>query len=600
MIATNKSIWLALPMVALLVSNNVVADDQVDEAFGINGGVLINMPLAQSASQPLKIPSTLNVIIDGVQQVIDIYPFDVRGDSYKFMVQGNDGVLGESVTSPVNTFRGRIRGQHDSIVAGGFTNNGCNARIKLGDGREFWLEPVAGHVAGHPAGEHVLYQASDVAPQPGVDFQGDVIPSSDAAGAVNSPVRNLALAAPALGAALVGQPPVTAAIGSTGRRLQHVAQVAIDTDSGFFLTNMRDFGRTTVQQQEAFVRTLVALVAVPMQRDLGIHYVLSGVIIRPDSATDPYRDGNPNIPGNQRFSLFPALLVMNNAFTSAGIVHDIGQVLSSNIGPSGPVLGTASGEACARVNAFGEPLGYSFADVFKTVFRPPTHRMSIFSMATLMAHEMGHNWGAAHDLHGIMNPGSNPGALSVGTFSSASRLQVQRQLAKPETAVCLDIRDLGEEAILTGMTVTDGTLSQPITGIAELDVSDEQRIRLIMDNTGVAGSLHTAAIEADLVSPLPAVSKLLVTVETGAGNPPPGQRTFVYLWDFQKGRWQQIGRVNQTADDQEQVIPVVAKVNTFVGVGGAIRARIMSQHNRPNSAGSQDLSIDHLDVGVFP
>ncbi len=149
-------------------------------------------------------------------------------------------------------------------------------------------------------------------------------------------------------------------------------------------------------------------------------------------------------------------------------------------------------------------------------------------------------------------------------------------------------------APLVNLNVTRGTR---IGGdLDSLAASDDDHVLIDAVASG-ARFLTDATIGAS--SPLAAVSRLDLTVETGAGEA--GVRTAIFLFDFDAGRWVRLDGFSESLEDTPRVYPDVSNPNAYVDDStGQIRVRVQTSATVPQVPDGYTFRIDQVLIQVTP
>jgi len=230
----------------------------------------------------------------------------------------------------------------------------------------------------------------------------------------------------------------------------------------------------------------------------------------------------------------------------------------------------------------------------------PDHRITIgpvtipFSMQmTLTAHEIGHLWGADHNALDTM-------ASSITTRRFFEPLitvpSIVAMRDSPTVRACTDLKDLGEEVNPVSMAVTNGSLDAG--GVIDLDTTDDNRVRI---DAAALGSKFASELTLEMVSPYASASRLNITVESNFMVPgmTAVAKTFVELWDFTSSRWRRIDRFTPSPNAEDVVEMLIdAKASDYIdSTTGAVRLRLRTEFG---SHGFFSLSVDHIDIGIWP
>ncbi len=259
---------------------------------------------------------------------------------------------------PSVTFRGAVAGDPAAIVAAGCWDLGLRAVVRLGDGAEFGIAPLRSCDPTATPARHVVWSMADA--------------------------RNLAVAC-----GTAHQAGVPAATGGPDNLT--ICEFAIDADHAFFQFH----GNATAVHND--VTTLLNAVDAAYQNDLQITHLLTGLVVW--TGPDPYTTIDPT-------GLLAQFAAWWNA-NQGGVPRDLAHLLTGR-NLQGLTVGLAYVGSVCGAGAYG--------------LSETTYTNNFNLRTKLMAHEMGHGWGANHcdgdpDC-GIMC--SSPGCGSSG-FGSRSR-----------------------------------------------------------------------------------------------------------------------------------------------------------------------------------
>ena len=160
--------------------------------------------------------------------------------------------------------------------------------------------------------------------------------------------------------------------------------LAVDTDNEFMSLK---FGNS-ISSATDYVATLVALMSVVYERDLGVRLVQGTTILRPSTTADPYLQSGTGNADSAKLNEFRSIWMANYASVNRGTALLL----------SGKQSSASSASGIAYVNALcSTNTGYAFSQVFK--FSGSTAS----SDTKLVAHEIGHNFGSRHT-HCYLDP----------------------------------------------------------------------------------------------------------------------------------------------------------------------------------------------------
>jgi len=301
--------------------------------------------------------------------MIKLNPYSVRGEGFK-LFETKTGVLTEVDPGPINTLRGAVQKDANSLVAGGVMPDGLSMRIDLGDGRTFWVEPAATRLGGVEANTYVLYTPEDVIQ--GMGSCGAI----EAQHGVHDPGVN---------------------VPQTRGLVRYTAEVALECDWEYY----------NLYGSSALVNARMALVYnvlnVQYERDTDIQHVIVNVIVNNGNVatSDPYAQSTTG-------GMLTEMQGFWNA-TRSGINRDIAHLFTGK--PTGGVIGTAYiGVVCSSLTT-----GFGYG-VSQTDF----NNFNLASAADLVAHETGHNWNSCHCPCSSPAFTMNPSITSINRFGNVA------------------------------------------------------------------------------------------------------------------------------------------------------------------------------------
>ena len=281
--------------------------------------------------------------IAGQPVVFELAPASVRASDFRLFVQLADGSFQNVQPDPVQTLRGELLGAPGSQVAATVNEEGLTARILLADGAEYWVEPLARHVAGATPDLHAVYATTAVIDNGG-QCATDALPN-----AVQTP-----------------------AFFSQGGQVQYagagtqIAELGCDADYEYFL----DYGSAGAVQSR--IDTVINTMNLQYENEVGICHTITTTLVR-TSASQPYTSTDAVTLLNQFRNEWNA--------NQGGIQRDVAQLFTGKEINGGTI-------GIAWVGAVCSSYGYG---VVQSDFN------NNFSCATdLSAHELGHNWNAQH------------------------------------------------------------------------------------------------------------------------------------------------------------------------------------------------------------
>ena len=313
--------------------------ERANQALGLIASEVVSLDVAAGAPAPMAI----TVPIGGVDYTLDLWEHSVRAPDYHVLAQGDDGSYTEVEPQPVCTLRGTVLEAPGSVVAASLLEDGLYARIFFDDEQEYWVEPLAKHLAEATPAQYVVYHRDDIIPNGG-----------------------------SCGADLLNHPPIDDGGGfgeraACGSGVFCAAEMAVDADYQYY----QDWG--SVAAVENRVNTVINTVNAQYERDVDITHVVTTIIVRTSSGANPYTTNDPSALLDQ----FRNYWLSNHG----GVSRDLAELFTGR-NLTGSTIGIAwLGGVC---NSFG----YSVVE--------SDCCGSLSCSADLSAHEMGHNWSANH------------------------------------------------------------------------------------------------------------------------------------------------------------------------------------------------------------
>ena len=297
----------------------------------------------------------------------------VRADSFQMIADRGHGRYESIVPPPVETYRGFMLNDPGSIVAVSILPEGIAGRLRRSDGRESWIEPLAGRVNGAQPGQHVIYTSEDVAPfdgRCGVENNGPIPPLGDHGGHSGLFVGELCS-----------------------------AQIAIDCDYPFYVFMGED-----LQYIGRRIDLILNTMNVQYNTEVGIDHTLTLVMVRVNEASDPYV-GDVFCSDDIDDDILDQMRVIWDQDLMPNIPRDIVHLFTGRT--FGSIIG-CNFEAVVCGGGFGDVYSYGGSRIdFNGV---------LASSTDLLAHELGHGWGAPHC--NCFNPPytMHPNLVNANTF----------------------------------------------------------------------------------------------------------------------------------------------------------------------------------------
>ncbi|HWL93607.1 MAG TPA: zinc-dependent metalloprotease family protein, partial [Phycisphaerae bacterium] len=241
-------------------ANSTSLVEQAKVAFGLTDAWIAPLQLPPDFENSLEV----TVPIDSENLTLELWNHSVRASHFKLLVQVEDGSYIEEQPAPERTLRGFAPEYNGSVAAGSLLDDGLYLTILLGDGREYWVEPLASKLPLAAPNLHVVYRAEDVLSSGGSC-------ATEAAEMSGAPAWEEGA-------------PRGAACG-TGICF---AELATDADFEYF----QDWGSTTAVQNR--IQLVVNSMNVRYEQDVDITHVVSAMVVRTSDATDPYTSTQSN------------------------------------------------------------------------------------------------------------------------------------------------------------------------------------------------------------------------------------------------------------------------------------------------------------------
>jgi hypothetical protein len=321
--------------------------------------------------------------------VVDLDLHSVRASGYRVVFIDGAGRATGGVPSPVNTYRGSVRGVPGSVVAGSILEDGLHLMIDLAPqagGDRWWLEPL-GRFGPEFAGLSVLFRSEDALPAGGRCGLEDVVPGFGADGGGANEVAG-------------GGAPI--ALGGATCDTTYVAELACDADYEYFA----DWGGST----ESRINSIINSVNAQYESQCEIRHEITTIIIRtspgaPYTATDAF----------DLLNQFRNQWLQHHGSIPRDVAH-----LFTGKNLQGGTIGIAwtIGGICTN-----EAYCLSESDCCGS-----------FGCATdLTAHELGHLWGATH-----CDPCSATMRSYIGCFNNFTGGSINQILGHRNSRTCLD------------------------------------------------------------------------------------------------------------------------------------------------------------------
>lgn len=281
------------------------------------------------------------VWIDGLPRTLRLEPSSVRSERFEVRAARADGTFDIVPPGPSMTMRGVVEEIDGARVAASLCDAGVTASIHLPDGSSRWIEPLVGRLPRADIGDHAIYRASDV-----LDL-GARCATNEAA-------------------------PPNRAIERGGYFYSFceidicVAEVAIDADHAYYLLRGGD-----VEAVRHAVEEILNTVDLQFEAEVEIQHRITMLIVR----TEPGLYVRTNV--GEMMQDFKRQWDDHHTDIERDLVH-----LLTGTDLDGNLIGLAYMSSVCTPNAFA--------------ISQPDYTPNFAFRTDLVAHELGHNWGAHH------------------------------------------------------------------------------------------------------------------------------------------------------------------------------------------------------------
>jgi hypothetical protein len=317
---------------------------------------------------PTDLPETFTFRVNyhGQSREIFLYRQSVRSGNYRLRAF-RDGRYVELTPGPVRTYRGVVIDEPESAIAALLDEDGLSLNVYKGQKRQWSIKPLRKAVRTAQRDWHIVYDAEDEMPEPGVcglhempefpvDSGGEVPDTMDDHGSAQS------ISTWPSGQAVDPGDPLAAVV--PGCKVYR-AQVAFDTDHAFY----NEMGSVTAVENR--IDQIVNELTVIYARDAKTICELSGLIVR-ETPFWGWTIAGEDIYNYGGLTEFRAKWNDGSA-GNGGFTYDFGHLVTGSNGGTG-ILGLA------WVNTVCTSSRYAWSD----------------NITGVIAHELGHNWGLGH------------------------------------------------------------------------------------------------------------------------------------------------------------------------------------------------------------
>jgi hypothetical protein len=322
--------------------------EATNDALGLTESVVTDLALPAHAANGFFV----DLPIDGISVAATLRPHSVVSDDIQMLEAMPDGSYVPIAVPDLGTLRGELDDDPGSVVVGALLEDGLLAMIQRSDGSRYWVEPIATKVAGAQFGQHAVY-SSDATTCSGT-CAADMAQANQPAGFDRNHIG------PVQGFEEVG-----AGFGGCH------AELGLDLDFPW----IEQAG--SLDQAGLIAAAIVDIVNIQYEAEVNIKHVITTIIVRTTEASDPYTTNNP----------FDLLTQFRNEWNTnlSSVRRDVAHLLTGRE-LEGSVIGVAWIFGVCNVAGDGERLSYGLSQRFG----------AMGCQTDLVAHELGHNWGAFH------------------------------------------------------------------------------------------------------------------------------------------------------------------------------------------------------------
>lgn len=365
-----------LAVLAAAISASASVADSVRLADGtvVETEIRGILNLSEAATESLwRGGALLPITLNGHDDLLQLRLHSSRAPSYRLLVQDESGEVRDVQPGPVRTVRGALASAPDAVVTGSILDEGLSLLIYMPDGgAHYRLEPL-GEQAIDLATRHVVFEDTTVLEHPLTC--GSKTPVGLPKRAPLPTIEHNTNAGWARGNAAGG--------GSPGC----ITELAVDTDVEYF----ESFG--SVEAVEAEINDVTNSINIQYENQIGITHQITAIIVR-TAEPDPYETTyGPDMPDEVKAEWqgnYPE------------IPRDIVMLYSDK------ETGAFAGEAMA-IGVVCSSWSYC-----------STTKLSPFCQRFVVAHEIGHLWGAEHCdcLYHTMHPSVCANNFSAETVAN--------------------------------------------------------------------------------------------------------------------------------------------------------------------------------------
>lgn len=275
------------------------------------------------------------VTLEGTHVELDLKPYSLRRPYSEAFEEGPGGVRKKVELPPSKTYRGTVQGDVKGVVAATIEGDAVQARILLDDGSDWYVQPIPER----GAGAHAVYRGTDIT-EPGGSCGSEEVPGVER-------LPNLAPQAQSSGCV--------------------EADIAIEADYQYYQWNGSSSPQT-INDIDAVMNAVELIYA----RDVKISYRVTHYLIQTSSGKYSSSDAGTKLVQFRDWW---------NA-NQGSVTRDVA-TLFAGTPMNGGLIGTAYFSVlCNTSNAYG--------------IACPSWSTLWANRVGVVAHELGHNWGAMH------------------------------------------------------------------------------------------------------------------------------------------------------------------------------------------------------------
>ncbi len=319
-------------------SDSAIPPEQIGEAFSVSSWTIQTLSVPDADPAPVD----LDIELGGITRRVHLAPYSIRTPDFTVHVEVEPGVFVTEPAPTPRTYRGYVDGMERAVVAASIIHGQLFAVIDAGLGDVWAVQPVSEEFEQAPVEAHIVFHAGSMTSIDGVCGNEDL-----AEFVQGFPVEN------------------PGAFGD-----EYGTEIAADADNRYYILNGQSVPNTV-----ADVENIINRVSVIYEGTAEICYKITEIIVRSSGDPSRYTSNAPDTLIGQ----FQAEWNANHG----NIVRDTAHMFTGR-DLSGSVIGIARG-----FNLICN-IGSSYA------LSQARFTGNILARTGLVAHELGHLWGAVH------------------------------------------------------------------------------------------------------------------------------------------------------------------------------------------------------------